>query len=193
MPQTQIIWAVGAFGFAVSSADGGATWSKRAVPARGDLWDVDFVSSTEGWIVSEDPDAILWTTDGGNTWTVISTGSRMKRSLDFHLLNANTGWAVGNGGSIVATQNGGTTWKKQRSGAPPDDFLFDIRFIDAMRGWAVGIPERPADYDGGATWRTQPVPPRGRWMTVFFADATHGWMVGEARLFCAPPTVDLRG
>ncbi len=50
--------------------------------------------------------------------------------------NANNGWAVGDGGTIIRTTNGGTNWITQTSGTT--QHLQDICFIDVNTGWAVG-------------------------------------------------------
>ncbi len=68
---------------------------------------VHFISNTEGWIVG---DRILYTTDGFS-WTVNTD----QDNLDYYLvevffLNNQEGWATGVQGSILYTQNGGTTW-----------------------------------------------------------------------------------
>ena len=47
------------------------------------------------------------------------------------------GWAVGQDGTILATQNGGETWQPQTSGTPKS--LLSVQFAaDWQRGWAVG-------------------------------------------------------
>ena len=46
------------------------------------------------------------------------------------------GWAVGSGGSVYSTVNGGRTWQRQESTVDVD--LFDVKFVDALEGWAVG-------------------------------------------------------
>jgi photosystem II stability/assembly factor-like uncharacterized protein len=61
------------------------------------------------------------------------------------------GWAVGGEGVILATTDGGQTWRPQRSGVGDD--LYDVKFFDAAEGWAVGrggalLHTR----DGGRTW-----------------------------------------
>jgi len=46
------------------------------------------------------------------------------------------GWAVGEGGVIVATTNGGVAWSAQTSGS--SELLTSVAFSDATHGWAVG-------------------------------------------------------
>jgi photosystem II stability/assembly factor-like uncharacterized protein len=68
-----------------------------------------------------------------------------------------TGWAVGDEGWIIKTTNGGTTWVQtnfdsthaqvpavllpqyQRQYAPDTEQLYDVFFLDEMRGWLCGL------------------------------------------------------
>jgi photosystem II stability/assembly factor-like uncharacterized protein len=65
---------------------------------------------------------------------------------DIAMVDANTGWAVGEPhwdqatlqykGTIVKTTNGGDSWGTQDTGVAES---FDgVRFVDANQGWAVG-------------------------------------------------------
>jgi photosystem II stability/assembly factor-like uncharacterized protein len=87
------------------------------------------------------------------------------------------GWAVGSGGSIYHTENGGRTWQQQSSGITTD--LFDVKFLDATEGWAVGAEGTIVHTnDGGRHWtavRSDTEHPLER---IFFAGRTHGWAVG---------------
>ena len=91
------------------------------------------------------------------------------------------GWAVGFGGTIVHTSDGGATWAPQTSGT--DNALFSVEFTDALNGWAVGdLGTIVHTSDGGATWVTQPNPVSGTMIALFsveFTDASNGWAVGD--------------
>jgi photosystem II stability/assembly factor-like uncharacterized protein len=51
-------------------------------------------------------------------------------------VNASTGTAVGQGGTILRTVDGGATWTLQSSGTT--NFLWAVSFVDASTGTAVG-------------------------------------------------------
>jgi len=64
-----------------------------------------------------------------------------------HFTDNNTGWAVGPGGTILKTTNGGTNWNSQASGMGTNwnsqtsgttDWLLSVHFTDNNTGWAVG-------------------------------------------------------
>jgi photosystem II stability/assembly factor-like uncharacterized protein len=89
------------------------------------------------------------------------------------------GWAVGDSGNIVATQDGGATWRAQTS--TTTQRLAGVAFVDKLRGWVVGdFGTILATTDGGATWHEQ-FPQAGtrvQLVAVAFPDSLHGWAVG---------------
>src|SRR5215470_12244769 len=64
-------------------------------------------------------------------------------------------WAVGAGGTILATTDGGKTWTPQTSGVAAA--LWSVHFhAEGQRGWAVGEGGTIlATTDGGKTWTPQ--------------------------------------
>jgi photosystem II stability/assembly factor-like uncharacterized protein len=46
------------------------------------------------------------------------------------------GWAVGQDGTILHTEDGGTIWQKQASGTK--EILWSVAFPTPRSGWAVG-------------------------------------------------------
>lgn len=70
------------------------------------------------------------------------------------------GWAVGHGGSILASADGGETWQLQRSALQEDRPLFAVHFFDARHGVAVGLWSLVlTTEDGGIHWQPQKVDP----------------------------------
>jgi photosystem II stability/assembly factor-like uncharacterized protein len=92
-------------------------------------------------------------------------------------VNENAGWAVGGGGSILSTTNGGETWKAQASRTTQT--LNAVVFVDAATGWAVGSGGTILrTTDGGSTWAAQKSGITQPLHAVAFASATTGWAVG---------------
>ncbi len=96
-------------------------------------------------------------------------------------------WAVGHGGTIVGTSDGGSTWTLQH--ADPDLTLTAVSFVDSRHGWAAG-------YAGGGIYAARAVllattDAGGAWTEVhrsasqsYFTDVVrqdelHGWAVGS--------------
>ncbi len=93
--------------------------------------------------------------------------------------DVNNGWAVGRGGTILATTDGGENWVSQVSNTTQD--LQGVSFVDANNGWAVGFGGTIlATTDGGATWVAQDSGVVGdhQFRAVHFVDANNGWAVG---------------
>jgi photosystem II stability/assembly factor-like uncharacterized protein len=55
---------------------------------------------------------------------------------DISFVDASTGWAVGQIGTIATTTDGGLTWTFQESGTTAG--LYDLIFVDSQVGWIVG-------------------------------------------------------
>jgi photosystem II stability/assembly factor-like uncharacterized protein len=101
-----------------------------------------------------------------------------------YLIDAQTGWAVGENGSVLKTVNGGGTWLPQSIGVRAN--FFDVFFKDANHGWIVGANNGAigAVYsiilrtiDGGATWEIQYSGISNPLYDVYFLDNNIGWAV----------------
>ena len=93
-------------------------------------------------------------------------------------------WAVGAGGVIVSSTNGGTTWAAQDSHTTAD--LAGVAFVDANDGWAVGAGGViVATTDGGTTWAVQDSHTTADLKAVTFVDANDGWAVGAGGVIVA--------
>ncbi len=91
-----------------------------------------------------------------------------------------TGFAVGDRGTILKTADGGTSWTVQQT-AGPRDHLYALHFPTADKGCAVGYLGTGFDTsDGGATWTPRLV--GAKYTTpyaVHFADARNGYAASE--------------
>ncbi|HVM11352.1 MAG TPA: YCF48-related protein, partial [Actinomycetota bacterium] len=111
----------------------------------------------------------------GGAWTKQTISNRNLAAVSFP--TPQRGWAVGTGGSVVATTNGGATWSAQTSGTSSD--LRGVDFVDAARGWVVGLSDTVlSTSNGGATWKASTTGTGLNLVAVDFVDATHGWAVG---------------
>ena len=95
-----------------------------------------------------------------------------------YFVNADTGWAVGEGGAIIKTTNGGERWIWFESGV--ENILKTVWSVDGQRVIAAGdggiilISE-----DGGETWNTLPSGITDNIWNMQMITAEIGWMVGE--------------
>ncbi|HYW42447.1 MAG TPA: YCF48-related protein [Bryobacteraceae bacterium] len=120
---------------------------------------------------------VVVTADGGATWQNRATAATGHlRSIAF--LDANHGYAVGDGGLILATEDGGKKWAVRKTGVK--DNLAALQFV-GQSGWAVGFDGVILHTsDGGVTWAAQETGTKESLEGVFFLDAERGWAVGWA-------------
>ena len=94
-------------------------------------------------------------------------------------LSAQSGWAVGDGGTILHTSDGGATWSPQTSGT--GTVLNSVSFVDANNGWAVGLAGVIVHTtNGGTTWSPQTSFTLETLDDVSFVDVNNGWAVGDS-------------
>jgi photosystem II stability/assembly factor-like uncharacterized protein len=77
-------------------------------------------------------------------------------------VDRDNGWAVGHGGAIIHTTDGGEHWALQRKDLSVDQPLFGVYFKDRQNGWAVGLWSLMLQTkDGGSSWEVvkAPIPP----------------------------------
>jgi photosystem II stability/assembly factor-like uncharacterized protein len=183
---------VGPIGVVYKTTNGGQTWGAQASNVSGVLYSVHFVDANTGWAVGggwsdgTNPPSyistIVKTIDGGATWSYqmnqIFQTSNQPRSVFF--IDANSGWAVGDNGTILKTTDGGQNWISKTSGTTSD--LNSVQFVNSQIGWAV-VAENLGDVikttDGGESWFTQDIAVQGFFHSLDFIDAQTGWVVGE--------------
>lgn len=101
--------AVGGNGDIVLSDDG-TRWTQVPSPVDVTLTAVAFADSRHGWAVGHDA-AILYTADGGRTWTLQSYQPELNVPLFSVLaLDAQRALAVGAFGTLKSTEDGGAHW-----------------------------------------------------------------------------------
>ena len=107
------------------------------------------------------------------------------RLCDVSFVDPQHGWAVGDYGVILHTDDGGRHWSPQASGVKCT--LNSVCFVDARNGWAAGGMAWPylhdtsgvvlGTCDGGLTWRREPVLlPALR--KIRFVTDRQGWAIG---------------
>jgi photosystem II stability/assembly factor-like uncharacterized protein len=97
--------------------------------------------------------------------------------------DASAGLAAGDGGTLLRTTDGGSSWAVV--GSPVSSALRSVAFAsDRLRAWAVGdggVVLRSSD--GGASWTRISAPTQATLRAVRFADdALHGIAVGDVAI-----------
>jgi len=127
---------------------------------------------------------IIRTSDGGDNWRVITSGSTDR----LHRVSfvGNTGWAVGLNSVILKTTDGGLTWTPQDAGVTTH--FRSVHFIDESTGWVAGSPWGTPDMegyvlkttDGGDNWDVKLTEPSN---VVCFVDADSGCVGGPSGVY----------
>jgi photosystem II stability/assembly factor-like uncharacterized protein len=109
-------WVSGGYGALMKTTDGGASWFKQNLKPGLSI----FQSNTFFYSVrSFDSSRVIVAGDGGQLLTSANGGALLTRreSATSEIIfstafsDSQTGWAVGGKGCIIATTNGGTSWK----------------------------------------------------------------------------------
>lgn len=111
-----------------------------------------------------------------------------------YFLDQQKGWAVGGGGTVLKTTDGGESW--QMLPHPTNDALRDVYFADERNGWivcekslfALKSNDDARTYlmsttNGGQTWQLANIKfvnPSLRLVRTLFTGDGHGWAFGEA-------------
>jgi len=178
-------------GAILATTDGGGSWRRQM---SSDSWtpcSIVFANDRCGWMlgssmsIGPETNRVLATTDGGATWRR-ETAKESLIAVAF--ADTRHGWVVGDGG-ILGTTDGGHTWSRQPSAAPYDPRL--VVSVNARDAWALGADSKTghdvvlATADGGVTWKVRYATRAGVWNSMAFADALHGWLVGNGGLVLA--------
>ena len=169
------LWAVGAAGTIMQSADGNL-WTGIGGVLVGpfDFNAVSFSDDQHGWALADHGNT--WSTaDGGTSWVQSAGPGGSLAALSTP--DASHTWVVGSSGQISCTTDGGETWLQQTSGT--SETLAGVSFPDATHGWVVGYAGTIlATSDGGAMWAPQASDTTADLTAVSFADDKHGVAVG---------------
>jgi len=111
-PDGQHAVAVGFFGTAYVTDDGGESWTLQETGTQKSLYDVSMADARRGWAVGQ-RGLILRTEDGGLSWKRQPNEKEEQGSQLFavHAVDANTAWVVGEWGTRLFTDDGGKTWQ----------------------------------------------------------------------------------
>ena len=115
-----------------------------------------------------------------DTW-VSQTSALLTSAIlsDVYFIDSDNGWAVGSDGTIIATDDGGTTWINQPS--PDSTDLYGVHFINSTHGWVVGKSGLILTTDnGGIKWNYQEqIETYPTLNSVHFVDQNNGWAAGD--------------
>ncbi len=166
------------WGYAVGSGGiiyfwNGTQWTSQPSGVTVDLYGVDAIGGT-AYAVGAGGTILRF--DGTN-WNVLDSGTTSVTFFSVVFLNADFGYAVGSGGALYQTTDGGLTWRALSSGTSMT--LRSVWIADVNTAWVVGdngvILQTT---DGGAHWTAISLGVLTDWHAITFVDGT-GMVVGD--------------
>jgi photosystem II stability/assembly factor-like uncharacterized protein len=115
---------------------------------------------------------------------VVQTSGTTQRIRNIRAVNDNVVWACGNGGVVLRTVNGGTTWQVKTS-PNAGSINYGLDALDSLTAWVTGTVGGTVDVsiwkttDGGNTWTSQYNNPASFGDGVRFFDANNGVYFGD--------------
>jgi photosystem II stability/assembly factor-like uncharacterized protein len=201
-----VAWASGNKGTVVRTIDGGATWTRAAVPgaAELDFRDIEAFSAEVAYILAIGPgdkSRIYKTSDGGATWALQFANPDARAFYDaIAFWNERTGIAVGDPVdgrfTVLRTGDGGKTWERVPEANLPEALPGDGAFaasgtclvaLGSRHAWfGTGGGARAGVYrsvDQGLTWTVADTPIKAGSassgiFSLAFTDPDHGIAVG---------------
>jgi photosystem II stability/assembly factor-like uncharacterized protein len=143
-------------GFLIGTSDAGVSW-QSIYKGTWQFSQLDFISNTTGFALAKSSaagtNALIYTTNGGSTFTKIPTGAIALERI--HFTDAKNGFGYTRA-FAYKTSDGGKTWTKIKT---PANTRY-AEFSDAKHGWVLTLVpgfgyKLSKTIDGGATWSTK--------------------------------------
>lgn len=129
-----------------------------------------FVPDPEPPAPEPDPDE-----SPGLGWVVQESGIQQDIT-SISTLNGFQAWAAAGGaGSMLVTDDGGSTWTSAQMGGN----FKQVEFVDAMNGWAITGQQVLSSVDGGQNWFVRKTALENSFVAMSFISAATGWLLTE--------------
>jgi photosystem II stability/assembly factor-like uncharacterized protein len=126
-------------------------------------------------------DQAMYSTDGGETWTIATADSTPHDFNDLSMVDPMTGYACLEDHYVYKTTDGGLTWTDLGQISSTTSDLEEIFFVDANTGYTFGASGNGhKTTDGGATWTTLTTGVSVTLYSSYFLDANTGYVVGSS-------------
>ena len=146
----------------------------KATGYSNDLYSSYFLDTATGFVVGSSG-LILKTSNGGNNWTSIPSGTTNElRSIYF--ANNTIGYIAGLYGAFLKTTNGGNNWFIQPTG---NSYSYSSVYFTSIDTGYISSGKIYKTINGGVNWETQTVPPSVFLNSMSFPATDTGYVVGN--------------
>ena len=120
-----------------ATTDGGSSWNIQYEQdsQSSDINAIFFVDAATGY-AAMDRGNMMKTTDGGESWTDLSTFNNFDL-LDLEFVTADSGFVAGRSGTVLTTTDGGDTFSSVFLEITNQD-IFSIDMLNSKQGWMAG-------------------------------------------------------
>lgn len=174
-------FAGGIYGTVLETTDGGLTWNERTGICYVNIYDIDFVDTTHGWMVGNGSSAwdshLYYTVDGGQSWDVVLLPHYFYCSA-VEFADELNGCIFGDNEIMLKTTTGGLSWTTHSTGR--DAGIRSAFLRPDGSGCAVGDNGRILRTSD--VWETMEAISKGTadwFFDVGFANSEIGWVVGR--------------
>ncbi len=198
LADTCVGWAAGwdynGHGVVYKIIDTGKKWIKQNINTDNLLYAIDCSDTAAAWTVgaigqideNEISANIFRTINSGREWQSLSKGTAVTLNNSCFIDN-DTGWVVGDWGTLLHTTNGGNDWQIQTpSFADEARNLADCYFINQDTGWVIGSQGFGniiyKTTDGGESWEQQTSGVYENLNAIYFVNNDKGWIAGSGGL-----------
>jgi photosystem II stability/assembly factor-like uncharacterized protein len=148
-----------------------------------DFWDVfydiAFLDDQTAVIVGAQGRILVSHEKYKNLWSPKDLGTRALLTC-VSFVDEKRGWAAGQGGIVIHTEDGGQTWQVQRELSIDNQPIFSIQFLSPWVGYASGAYDTfLKTTDGGKTWTLTAPGNDYNYNDLAFLDERTGYIVGE--------------
>jgi photosystem II stability/assembly factor-like uncharacterized protein len=117
----------------------------------------------------------------GNWQQILPPGPTSNQLSALYFADSTTGWAVGEYGTVVKSQDGGKSWRLIK--IPWQNTLADVHFPTPTAGFIVGENGLILkSVDGGESWTRKDIRFTNNLRRVLFRNRDNGWAIGEKGL-----------
>lgn len=184
------------------TGNGGATWTDIADGIDPRPEGICGLSAPDantvyGCGVWSGPAFIIKSINGGDDWSYIDMSAYASRLVDIHFVSPQMGFVAGTaadpseGGIVLYTDDGGSTWTPKFTTSTTSDIIWKIQQLSDTH-WYGSVFSEPVNddtrmirsADGGQTWTMHTVADSYTYVEVIgFITPQHGWTGGDDQLW----------